>query len=446
MEYTFDNQFRRYIMQFMRLFGGFVVKTGKGRDGSVQTRPILIKYGDISRMVAHIIKQQSENMVVSTPVMSCFIAGLTTSPERRQYATHIDRSLVDERKFNYETKEYENTIGDRFTVERLMPVPYDLTMQLDIYTSNTNEKLQVMEQILVLFNPSVDLQTSSSPLDWTYITNVEMTDDITWDSRQIPTGDTEAISVASLKFKIPIWINPPANVTRRKAVETIITNVRAVDDLPDYDISEEVTAEDLTTSMIITPHDYRIAISNDGIMLMENHDDVYYDWAELEETYSDIIRSDSTITVKHRFGDSTGITGLIEKTDNPKILKWTVDPADWYPNTLPDIDMIVDPTQNYPGDGILPVPSEGQRYLITSEIPLDTEAWNLNIDTTENDIIEFMNGEWIVSFSSSSEVAELVSSSLTNTQYRWSPEINQWQPTINKVYYPGTWDIKFGVE
>ena len=31
--YFYDEQFRRYILQFMRLFGGLLVKTGKGKDG-----------------------------------------------------------------------------------------------------------------------------------------------------------------------------------------------------------------------------------------------------------------------------------------------------------------------------------------------------------------------------------------------------------------------------
>ena len=254
MDYFYDEQLRKYRLQFGRLFAGFITRTGKGRNGVVQNRQVPVHYGNISRMVAHIIKKQSENTVLSTPVMSFFITGLNPSPDRRQYPVHVDRSLVDERKFNNATNQYENTVGDRFTVERLMPVPYDLTMQLDVYTSNEYEKDQILEQILMLFNPSVDLQTSSSPLDWTALTYVEMLDDITWDSRQIPVGDTETISVASLKFKMPIWISPPANVTRRKAVDTIITNLQAVNELPEYDILETVSEEALANSFIITPY------------------------------------------------------------------------------------------------------------------------------------------------------------------------------------------------
>lgn len=482
MEYFYDEQLRKYRLQFGRLFAGFITKTGKGRDGTVQSRQVPIHYGNISRMVAHIIKKQSENTIFSTPVMSFFITNLNPSPERRQYPVHVDTSLVDERKFDEQTKAYKKTIGDRFTVERLMPVPYDLTVQLDIYTSNEFEKDQILEQILMLFNPSVDLQTSSSPLDWTALTYVEMLDDINWDSRQIPVGDTETISVASLKFKMPIWISPPANVTRRKAVDTIITNIRAVDELPDYDILETVTVEDLTTTMVITPHDYRIKIKNFQIHLMENIDDVFYPWTDLEEAYTDEITDTSTLTIKHRFGDSTGITGKIVKTSDPLVLDWIVNPDDLFPNTIPNVDLIIDPTENFPGDGKLPPLAVGQRYLIVDDIPINAPGWAVDLDQrtnttwgyieedprykTEgtdtdplnvdmwrivpnakaNDIIQYNGQEWEIAFSSNSNTPEFVTSSLSNTQYRWSPEINEWQPTIDKTFYPGTWNIQFREE
>ena len=443
MDYFFDQQLRKYRLQFARLFGGFMVKTGKGRDGIIQNRQVPIHYGDISRMVAHLIKKQSENTIISTPVMSFYDVNLLPSPERRQYTTHIDRSLVDERKYDPDTKKYTNEIGDRFTVERMMPVPYDLTMQLDIYTSNINEKDQIIEQILMLFNPSVDLQTSSSPLDWTALTVVEMLDDITWNSRSIPVGDTEVISVASFKFKMPIWISPPANVTRRKAVETIITNVRAVNDLPDYDILETVTVDDLKTTFIITPHDFRIEIKNFQIKLLENSNNVYYDWSDLEEAYTDLISDDSNLTIKHRFGDATGITGKIEKTNDPKVLQWIVDTEDLYLNTIPNVDLILDPQENYPGDGKLPALMSGQRYLIANDMPLNTVGWGVVPEAKVNDIIQYNGTAWQIVFSSTSTVPELVTSSLSGTQYRWTPELSEWQPTIDRIYYPGTWNLQF---
>ena len=52
-------------------------------------------------------------------------------------------------------------------------------------TSNTDQKLQLLEQILVLFNPALEIQQNDNPVDWTTITTVELTD-IQWTSRSIP--------------------------------------------------------------------------------------------------------------------------------------------------------------------------------------------------------------------------------------------------------------------
>ena len=50
-----------------------------------------------------------------------------------------------------------------------MPVPYNLTMQVTIGTLIQDTKLQLMEQILVLFNPTIQLQQNSNPFGWTQI-------------------------------------------------------------------------------------------------------------------------------------------------------------------------------------------------------------------------------------------------------------------------------------
>ena len=46
----------------------------------------------------------------------------------------------------------------------ILPVPYNLTMQLMSGLIEI-QKLQILEQILVLFNPSIQLQQTSNPLN-----------------------------------------------------------------------------------------------------------------------------------------------------------------------------------------------------------------------------------------------------------------------------------------
>jgi len=145
MDFFYDSQIRRLLLQSIRTFGGFVVKTGKGADGTEQFRQVPVRYGSTSRMVNHIIRQQSENKILYTPFMAIHIISINMSPDRRQNPFLVKTELVDERIFNPETQEYGSEIGDRFTVKKHMPVPYDFTIQLDIWSSNEEQKMQLQE-------------------------------------------------------------------------------------------------------------------------------------------------------------------------------------------------------------------------------------------------------------------------------------------------------------
>jgi len=71
MQYFYDKQMRRYIQQFIRLFSGFSVEMGTKEDGTKIYQTVPVRYGDVSRMAAHIVKDNSENVVNATPVISC---------------------------------------------------------------------------------------------------------------------------------------------------------------------------------------------------------------------------------------------------------------------------------------------------------------------------------------------------------------------------------------
>ena len=112
-------------------------------------------------------------------------------------------------------------------IKRHQPVPYNLTMQVDIWSGNTDQKLQLLEQILILFNPSIQLQQNTNPLDWTSVFEVELTD-MQWSNRSVPAGVDETIDVSTLTFTLPIWLSPPAKVKRQKIINTIEKDAKKV--------------------------------------------------------------------------------------------------------------------------------------------------------------------------------------------------------------------------
>jgi hypothetical protein len=105
-----------------------------------------------------------------------------------------------------------------------MPVPYKLTINLDIWTSNTSQKLQLLEQVLTMFNPSLEIQSTDNYIDWTSL-SVVFLEQVTWSSRTIPVGTDNPIDIATLRFSLPIYISPPAKVLKLGVIERVIASI-----------------------------------------------------------------------------------------------------------------------------------------------------------------------------------------------------------------------------
>jgi len=177
MQFFYDAQIRRYITQLIRMLSNFNVQDAHGNDKQV---PVM--YGDLTRQVASIIRDNSENKIPTAPRMAVYVTGLEMDRDRTADSSLISKRHVRERTYDTATGQYLNTQGKNYTVERHMPAPYTLKVSADIWASNTEQKLQILEQILVLFNPSFEIQTTDNYLDWTSLTVVNM-EGITFSSR-----------------------------------------------------------------------------------------------------------------------------------------------------------------------------------------------------------------------------------------------------------------------
>jgi hypothetical protein len=155
-KYFYDGQLRRFLVQFIRIVSNFEVEFGKDRDGTRTLQRVPVYYGDASRQAQVILKGNSENTLNAVPAMAAYISGLTYEQSRMQEPNFVSKMNLRMREYDATTGLYSGNQGDSYTIERLMPVPYKLTMKLDIWTSNTEQKMQLIEQIAVLFNPSLN--------------------------------------------------------------------------------------------------------------------------------------------------------------------------------------------------------------------------------------------------------------------------------------------------
>jgi hypothetical protein len=445
MQYFYDNQIRKYLQQLLRIFSEFVVDIGKDVNGNPIYRTVPVSYGDVSRMASHILKNNSENVINTTPFMSLYITEFTMAPDRRTYAQHTSTARVTEKK--YEDGVYINEPGSSYDIIRHNPVPYNLTINLDIWTSNTDQKLQLIEQLCVLFNPDINLRTNSNPLDWSALTYMLMSN-INWSGRSIPSGADEVIDVSTVQFTIPIYLNPPSKVRKQTLIHTIINKMDVVNDVNlNYFTLKQPFESQYTSYTIITLENYKLRFMNNKATLLNraggnnDNDGNLLDWSKILPLYGNLNEGFSQLRLR-RTSDiedsSEDIIGTISlDNDDPQSLIVNVDSDTIPPNTLGTIDKIVDTTINYPGDGTLPNATLNQKYLILYDIN-SNGAWGLN--ASKNDIISYNGSEWVIFFDSSeNDSTQRVYDLNMSEQYEWDGKI--WKKSYTGVYSPGYWRL-----
>ena len=306
-----------------------------------------------------------------------------------------------------------------------MPVPYNLNIQVDVWSNNTDTKLQILEQILVLFNPSIQLQSNNNPLDWSNVFEVELTD-ISWSSRSLPAGVDEQIDISSLSFEVPIWISPPAKVQRQKIIQKIIADIHSVSDIDSLGITDD-SFDDFfgslneTAQVVVTPNDYKLQVANGGAKLITLTGQPT-PWSTLIEMQGEI-KATSRLEL-NLSSDMDDVSKLVIGTivanplDNTSLI-FNLDTDTLPTNTLSNITKIVNPQTSRPTNGLDPQ-ALGQRYLITENIITSYIEWG-NISANENDIIEYDGNQWSVVFDSKnvSDTA-YVTNAYTNAQFKWS--------------------------
>lgn len=307
-QFFYDNQIRRYIIQFMRMISNFQVQFGKDKNGIIALQRVPVIYGDSSRQVASIIQQNSESTMNATPAMAVYISDLAYDRERVQNPTYVGKLNVRERYYEPDTGTYSTTQGDVLTVERLMPVPYKLTLKLDIWTSNTEQKLQIIEQISTLFNPALEIQSTDNYIDWTSITYVLLTQ-TTWSSRTVPVGSNIEIDIASLTFELPIYISAPALIRKLGVIQKIIANVFDADGNIDEAIFDDAN---LLSKQYITPLQYGVILLDNQLRLVRNNQPVNDKFGtQVVKELAGTISANTTVFLT----DADGISPLMHVSD-----------------------------------------------------------------------------------------------------------------------------------
>lgn len=500
MQWFYDGQIRRYLTQTIRVLSNFTVKYS---DGTLVRVPVL--YGDADRQAASIIRNNSENKINSVPRIGVYISSLSLDRDRLGDSTYIGKMHIRERGTQIDPitglETYNQTQGRNYTVERVMPTPFKLTMKVDIWSANTEQKLQLLEQILVLFNPSLELQTTDNYIDWTSLSVLNL-NDVAWSSKSIPVGTDTPNDIATLTLDTPIWISPPAKVKHLGVITNIITSIFEGADTTWSNIDglgADLTGGTTTLSSLlsrdrITITDYHIQVYNKQAILLGPNENVVpagrtldipirqgtpINWTEVLDQYPGefVAGSSKLYLVQSNGSEIVGTVAVNPLNDTLLTVTWDADTLttntsidslgrfetdanygsgnNYRANSPGTFDAIIDPTSFNPkrplkesSDQLI---SAGQRYLIIEDVGAEgnadgPDAWKqANGDdfyASANDIIEWTGSRWNVIFDSAQESDTMVwqTNIYTGVQYLWNGI--SWGKSFEGEYKAGTWRLE----
>ena len=445
VDHFYDGQIRRFLLQVVRAFSGFQYETGKRADGTTQLRVVPCRMATQNKQVGTILRDNSENMLLGTPMITVFIKDVEIDRGRTQAPGHISTVQVNELAIDPDSGQYINASGAKYSVDRMMPHPLTLTIQVDTWTSNELQKHQLFEQIFMAFNVGFDIQSSDNPLDWTALTTMTL-ENIVWSSRSIPIGTSDDIDVMSFTFKLPIWVSPPAKVKQQRIIEQIVTNINngPVNATGSEDTLTIVGGGDMMARSIVTPGMHQISIDGDEVTLIGDGVTIP-SWKQLLSQYGTVIPAQSQLRLRADVdqADELDIVGTIQfDSTRPDVLFWQLDIDTVPSNTMKPINALIDPIQHLPGVQ-LPAPEIGQRYLILNEVG-PSEAWG-NLTASQHDIIQYGVNGWSVAFDASNEQASNENTSHYVVNLRSGKQLRfyqgSWIVSIDGVYHPGFWRV-----
>ena len=459
MDFFYDKQIRRFMNQFVRIFSYMYVQYGNDANGNQVLYRVPCRYADTNRQVAAILRQNSDNNLNNVPMIVVYITDVKYDRTRMQEPKFVDKTAIRQRAIDPHTGNASTQQGNTFSLDRLMPAPYRLTVKMEVWTSNFDQKLQIFEQIASQFNPDMEIQSTDNYLDWTSLSYILLTD-TNWTTRNIPVGSDDPIDIATFTFEMPIWITTPAKLKRLGVIQSVVASIYDGNGNIQQSLVDQTSL--LGNRQFFTPTGYQVVVNNGNVTLFNRGgpeiNNTNYNipttlgnaipWASTISSFGNIVANYSMMYLTNTATERLVVGTVAYDATNPNNLLFNVDSATIPTNILPSVNAIVDPQVNGPGSG-LPAASSGQRYLIVNNLGgaslgNGAAAWqNANSSVTvaqANDIIQYSGNAWTVAYHPTpTSNASYVTNTFSSIQYAWNG--SQWQKSWEGLYPEGYWSI-----
>ena len=211
--YTYNKIIRKCVIGFGTLFNNIEVRK-ENKDGSVYSRmKVPLAYGPRQKFLARLEQQADLNqkVAITVPRLSFEMTGISYDSSRKLAPTTLTLKA-----------DTNNAVKKQFT-----PVPYNIDFELNVISKTNDESLEIMEQILPVFQPSFQM-------------TIKLVDDMN-DFRDVPiilnsvsysddyegTFDDRKITLITMQFKVKAYILGPVGTAApiKKAKADIYTTM-----------------------------------------------------------------------------------------------------------------------------------------------------------------------------------------------------------------------------
>jgi len=154
--YYYHQIFRKSIIAFGTIFNNIIVKrkqpgVDKPTGESLEAFKVPIQYGPYQKYLAIIAAEpnsERQALQISMPRISFEIKGLNYDGSRKLVPTQFAKTIP-------QTGSEQS--GKPVQYSQFLPVPYNLEMEMNILAKNQDDGLQIIEQILPNFHPSLNV-------------------------------------------------------------------------------------------------------------------------------------------------------------------------------------------------------------------------------------------------------------------------------------------------
>ena len=211
--YTYNKIIRKCVIGFGTLFNNIECRK-ENKDGSVYSRmKVPLAYGPRQKFLARLEQQADLNqkVAITVPRLSFEMTGISYDSSRKLAPTTLTLKA-----------DTNNAVKKQFT-----PVPYNIDFELNVISKTNDESLEIMEQILPVFQPSFQM-------------TIKLVDDMN-DFRDVPiilnsvsysddyegTFDDRKITLITMQFTVKAYIFGPVGTAApiKKAKADIYTTM-----------------------------------------------------------------------------------------------------------------------------------------------------------------------------------------------------------------------------